>query len=183
MKYFTPELFTLSNSRNLEEALASSDEWEKARDSYRRRLRSLRPKLPEGVNRFLDAADLHDAEYLGETHYSLSCSVARSIANPTFAHVFVRRHELVTVLNYLHTSDPTVKHDQLPMRLRTTPTTWLYDEFDVVGESTYSHEVLLSDGRLIKLLFSHFQFSSLEFLSAGPHDPRSGGVGERLLPV
>ena len=36
---------------------------------------------------------------------------------------------------------------------------WLYEEVDVVESGLFSHEILVSDGRIIKIRFTDFHYS------------------------
>jgi hypothetical protein len=42
---------------------------------------------------------------------------------------------------------------------------WLYDEVDLVEPGLFTHEILLSDGRVVKLQFREFRYHFAPLLS------------------
>ncbi len=65
MKYFRPDLFVRSNSRDIDEAMTASDEWESSAKAYRKHLKRISGRLPGKAARFVEEVYLHDAEFLG----------------------------------------------------------------------------------------------------------------------
>src|SRR5207249_212513 len=60
MKYFTPELYMMGQAEDNETANEADRLWDEALDRYERRLKEIRPEMPERV-RALNELLLHDA--------------------------------------------------------------------------------------------------------------------------
>jgi hypothetical protein len=160
MKYFTPELYVQGNSPDEDVADAAHEAWERAIKRYRRHYKKIEPLLPESVQRFHQQRCLHDADVLGPAELTVP-----SLPWSAKDIVLVVQNENTLIPEDLHTlmflryavvEEPRVEiplpssafHDGQPI--------WLYDELDVLAPGDYSHEILLSNGRVITLRFQEF---------------------------
>jgi hypothetical protein len=160
MTYFTPELFQRTNSPDMDESLAASDLWEQNLLRYQRRLNKIRSQLPGPVLEFLDGPSLHDAEVLD----FVQSSIPVLSGEHSVAWLFVRLSQSFMVLEYRLSQPPVVERRVLPASLCSTQATWLYDEVEIVQPETYSHEIFISTGTLIKLVFTQFKLARGEAL-------------------
>src|SRR5947208_16889239 len=64
----------------------------------------------------------------------------------------------LAILHYSITADPIVAVPLQAEAFHGSNPIWLYDEVDVVEPGVFSHEILVSDGRVIKLLFRDFNY-------------------------
>ena len=151
MKFFTPELLAKLQDRSGKASfLAAHDEWERAIADYKKQLRKIHDKLPVDLQHLIDAVPLHDAQVLdmwwgGRSQFTITLH-AQSAASR------------LVVLTYSLVEKPGVAKDILPAAVRSDPTGWLYDELDLGGAKkrgtvTFVHNILLSDGREIRLHF------------------------------
>jgi hypothetical protein len=149
VNYFTSErLVKLQDRSNERNFLAALDDWERALDEYRRRLRRLRGELPNDLQLLLDTRSLHDSRVLdmwwgGRTQFTITLQQDSETAR-------------LVVLTYSLTEPPHVSEDVLPESVRSEPVAWLYDELDVPSRKNrraFIHRILLSDGREVHLHF------------------------------
>lgn len=162
MRYFTPEL--LLRFRSLDDDVADTAEaaWEQAIKRYRRHWKKISPQLPESVRRFHDEYCLHDADVFGPAKLSVQTLpwgfhdvvlVAQPL-NPSFP----EHPNTLLFLQYAMAAEPIV---EVPVRadaFHLERPTWLYDEFDLIEPGVFVHEILLSDGRVVKLRFRELRF-------------------------
>src|SRR5262249_46625883 len=59
-------------------------------------------------------------------------------------------------LRYSVTQEPTVEIPHPAKAFHEVQPIWLYDEIDLVQPGVFSHEILLSNGRVIRLVFQEF---------------------------
>lgn len=147
MNYFTPELFIAFNSPDSKTSRAASRQWDKAVVAYDKHLRSIRRKLPRPVRR-LSSLYLHDSEFLEFEEVSPN-------GRGAVAHLVVRQHGEIIFLSYFLLDKPSIAapmHDEVfsPQAVQ-----WLYDELECHGPGDFGHEILFSDGRVIRLRFEH----------------------------
>jgi hypothetical protein len=149
VNYFTAErLMKLQDRSNERSFIAALEEWERALDAYRKRLRHLRGESPSDLQLVLEAGSLHDARVLdmwwgGRTQFTITLQPEADAAR-------------LVVLTYSLFEPPTIEEDVLPEAVRSEPLAWLYDELDVRSrkkQSSFSHRILLSDGREVHLHF------------------------------
>jgi hypothetical protein len=160
MKYFTPDLFRRTNSPDMDESVAASDVWEQNLLQYQRRLKTIRAQLPNAVLEFLDGPSLHDADVLD----FVQSSVPVRAGEYPVVWLFVRQSQRFMMLEYSLMQPPVVERRVLPASLRCEPATWLYDEIDVVQPDAYSHEIFISTGNVIKLVFTQFKLTKGEVI-------------------
>jgi hypothetical protein len=179
MKYLKPDLFVRANSPDFDEALKASDEWELALTSYKRQLKSIHPKLLESARDFIDKINPHDCEVLGLTTPQLPAVAPDS----PFALLFVRQAGGMVVLTYRLMQPPRVERCDLPESLRSGRPDWLYDEFDLVGPGGFSHEIFVSDGCLIKVVFSEMKVSRFDLDFPRPEMASEDGRSADLVAI
>jgi hypothetical protein len=150
MKHFTPErLIRLQDRANRARFLRSLEDWETAAKSYKRQLAKLRDRLPVDLGLLIDSVPLHDAQVLDMWWGGRSQFTITLLAGAAPSHLVVLTYSLV--------EKPEVAPEVLPESVRSAPTLWLYDELDSGGVTrrapTFMHNILLSDGREIRLHF------------------------------
>jgi hypothetical protein len=181
MKYLRPEILVRSNSRDIEEAVKAGDEWDAALQRYRRHLKAVKKRLPAKAVCFVDELFLHDSEFIG---------VNLDRADPRFlllddphARVFVRTDVALIVIDYQLAVDFEIESGLLPAHMVSGQSLWLYDEFDFDEVRRLAmHEVLLSNGTVIKFLFHGFDYAVLP-LTAIPGTQPAGGRSDQLVPA
>jgi hypothetical protein len=153
MKYLTPELYVKINDAKDDEVESLYEQWNAAGVNARAHLQRVKDKLPPKMQQFCDTLCLHDAEIV-----SIDVSGGENGTRTPVAIIGVRQDTRLIWLVYDLYSEPTI----------TTPVTsdafaagaeqrhWLYDEIDVLDEPRCRHEIFLSTGEVIELIF--FQF-------------------------
>jgi hypothetical protein len=151
MKHFTPERYLrLGRLDDRQAFLAAQEEWERALAGYQEQLRQVRGQLPTDLGELLDKVYLHDARVLdmwwwGRSQFTITLHPESDPSR-------------LVILTYSLVVPPTVAKDVLPEAVRSEPVAWLYDEVNVGDESrqgkqAFTHDILLSDGREIRLQF------------------------------
>jgi hypothetical protein len=151
MNHLTPELLVRLQNRSDERSfLTALDEWERAVASYQAQLTQVRGALPVDVQRLLDTVSLHDARVLdmwwgGRSQFTVTLQLESDLSR-------------LVVLTYSLVGPPEVQKDVLPGAVCSEPVAWLYDELDFAkdkrpGEPSFTHSILLSDGREVRLRF------------------------------
>jgi hypothetical protein len=166
MKYFTPDILNRVRSEDEDVSAAAHDDWERATERYRRRVRRILPAFPEGVRRFkADHICLHDADVLrmGRTDHTF---------------VFLLETEppasKPVVLTFTLAGEPAIETGTLTHARQGIPFHWLYEEWDLDRYQRLTFEVLLSNGWIVKLPFRDF-----EYLIADPIAPDANGAVAR----
>jgi hypothetical protein len=145
MRYFTPErLVRLGNLDDRDAFLAAHEDWERAVGEYQEQLRQIGPELPPGLRQLTGAVYLHDARVLdmwwgGRSQFTITLHPESDPSR-------------LVVLSYSLSAPPEVKGGVLPESILSQPVAWLYDELDHAGDR-FTHDILLSDGREIRLHF------------------------------
>lgn len=161
MKFFTPELYVQGNSSDedlLDEAAA---EWERRIKRYRRHYKKFEAELPLMLRRFHDEQCLHDADVFAPAYLPRNAPwngrevviIAQQV-NTLFAEYI----NTLAILQYSITAAPIIDIPMQSKVFNSTQPIWLYDEIDRIEAGVFSHEILISDGRVIKLLFSDFTY-------------------------
>jgi hypothetical protein len=151
MKHFTPERYLRLGDLSDERAfLSAQQEWEDANAAYRAQFSAVRRSLPRGLRELVTKVYLHDAEVVSmwqkdESHFTITL---RPESTPS----------KLVVLGYALVKPPVIERDVLPERVRSEPTSWLYDELNVEGGAkgdgkgkVVTHDVLLSNGWELRL--------------------------------
>jgi hypothetical protein len=161
MKYFTPELYVRYCSPDPDVALAAYEEWERAIGRYRRRYRQLKPRFPKAVRQFEEELSLQGAEVMAPAKLATPVFpgskedvilVAQNLNTviPEFLNTLV-------VLQYAVAGEAVIEKVDSDVFPQTNPT-WICDEIDVVEPGIFSHEILISTGRIVKLRFRDFRY-------------------------
>jgi hypothetical protein len=163
MKYFTPELCVRGNSNDPDEVDRAEVEWEDALKRYEKHYKKIEKRLPPELRKFDSEQCLHDAYFDGpviERPFALPWSpkyvmiAARQIN--TLVPEFVNT---VAVLFYTITEDPVIETPVDSAVFNKAKPIWLYEEVDAIEPGLFLHEILVSDGRVIKIRFTDFHYS------------------------
>jgi len=150
MKYFTPQLYIDFNSDDPDIADRADEQWERALADYRKHLKKIRGRLNEKVRDLAEVCCLHDAAYLGFTKISLPSAAG------DLAILAVEQGERALLLVYVLADEPLVARPLESPLFSDQAVHWLYDEVDVASDGTFSHQISLSDGRILALRFVDF---------------------------
>jgi hypothetical protein len=162
MKYFTPELYIQGNSSDERLVDQAEEAWEQAVTRYRRHYRKIKPQLPEAVRKFHDEYCLHDAAVFGPAKLSINTLpwgfqdvviVAQNIGT-----LYAEHLNTLMFLQYAVTAEPVIEVPVPSEHFSRSQPYWLYDEIDAIEPGVFSHEILLSDGRVVKLRFRELRF-------------------------
>jgi hypothetical protein len=156
VKYFTPVLYVRGNSTDDDQVDVAETEWETARAAYRARVAEIGPALLPELRRFEAELNLHDAEVIGPAREGNRdvLLIARLSNTP-----LPGQDNSLAILRYRVIGPPSVT---TPVRSRVFDSArpeWLYDEIDFEAPGVFSHEVLFSDGRVVRLVFDDFSFA------------------------
>ena len=165
MKFLTPELFIRINEATDDEAERLDAEWEAAGQAGRAHYAEIMDRIPPKLAEFLGAVCLHDAEWMG-----LNFAPARNGSQAPAAVVNVRQSDNVISLVYdlyeePHWSGPSPKS---PVWTDDEQLICLYDEIDLLNDAMFSHEILLSNGKIVRLVFFQFNFAVSRGFSSLP---------------
>ena len=152
MKYFTPELYGRFNSPDPDEANRADKEWDAAQDRYEKHLKQIRRRLPEKVRVLCDKLCLHDAAYRG---------LANSPLAPLpwqLAIIRVQQADKLYFLLYVLLVEPEIKRPVVSKIFSKEQPRWLYDEVDLGKSGAFCHEILISNGLVLRLVFEQFDF-------------------------
>ena len=157
MKYLTPELYVKINAANDDEVERLYEQWNAAGANARAHLQQIKNKLPPKMRQFCDSICLHDAEVVG-----IDVSGGMNGTRTPVAIISVRQENKLIWLVYDLYDEPTITRPVTSDVFVRDPDQrqWLYDEVDVLDEPKYRHEILLSTGELIDLVFFQFDMFS-----------------------
>lgn len=149
MKYFTPDLYVRMQSRDSDLADRADDDWDRAVKAYASRREFFRAKAPESVKYLADCLNLHDAEFVD------------MLESPECVLILAREYRTLYMLDYhptaaVETSAPYDSPVFTPYGAR-----FLYDEIDVECPRNYSHAILLTDGRVLRVRFDRVEVYEL----------------------
>jgi hypothetical protein len=150
MRHFTPDrwlrLQDVSDERTFHAAHA---DWQHALSDYRQELERNRPLLSLQLLRFAEDECLHDAILLADWRGRVRLNLLVQPEQPT---------ERLFLLTYSLVEPARVVSPVLPKEHRSERAVWMYDEIGVEGD-TFTHSILLGDGREIELRFDRFTFT------------------------
>lgn len=161
MKYFTPELHVQGNSKDDDLVDWVEKEWDRRIKRYQRHYKKIEAQLPLAFRRFHDEQCLHDADVFAPALLPRNppwsgqevVLVAQQIN--TLLPEFINT---LAILQYTLASPPIVEVPlESPVFHKSHPI-WLHDEVDVVEPGIFSHEILISDGRVLKFAFRDFTY-------------------------
>jgi hypothetical protein len=179
MKYFTPRLHVQNNSPDKGVAARAAAKWRDANKRYIRHYKKIARHLPPDLRNLGDEQLLHDADFDGPR-------MIRPFPlpwGPQFVTIAARQiHTLVAefrntvaVLFYEVTEEPIFETPVIHWIYHPARPQWLYDEVDLIKPKLFSHEILVSDGRVIKIRFHDFHYSIVplkeEKAAAKPRKP------------
>jgi len=159
MKYFTPELYLRFKSPNRRVVEKAHDEWEEAIKGYEKHLAKIAKRLTPSTRELAGSLCLHDADYVG---LGLPQPLQR---DGSVAYLLLRKQTTEVWLVYLLAQEPLIEEVKNDWPFSKERVHWLYDEFDFDAEGRQTHEVLLSNGRIIRLTFyelTHIEHSLAE---------------------
>ncbi len=146
MKYFTRELYRRCHSTDEVVLNAACEEWEQANEAYERHLAAIEPEFPTHLREFTELL-LHDAR-------------VQSIARQGNQLILVLHKDIpprdLVILNYELDGEPVVESFTDAPADWSKPTTFQFDELDVVrgGEDkVYSQSIVFDNGWLMRLRF------------------------------
>jgi hypothetical protein len=168
MRYFTPELFVRGNSADDDVVDQVEEEWEQATRRYRRHYKRIEPHLPESLRRFCAEQCLHDADVfapalVSAVPYGREVVIVAQQINT----VLPETVNTLAILTYTVTADPVVEVPVTSNVFNKTQPIWLYDEVDLVEPGVFTHAILISDGRVVKLRFREFRYLVAPLIRAG----------------
>jgi hypothetical protein len=162
MKYFTAEMYVRFNEVPDDESDAAHEEWELAGRRYERRYKKIAPQLPEELRRFHDEQCLHDADVVGpallSTHLYPWNSRDVTIVAQQINTLIPQFKNTLAILQYAVTEPPVVEQPLRSAVFSDVQPIWLYDEIDLVEPGVFSHEILISNGFVVKLRFREFHY-------------------------
>lgn len=161
MKFYTPELYVRGNSRDDAVVDQSDEECERLEKKYKRYYKKIEPRLLPVLRRFHEEQCLHDADVFTPAQLPLNAPwsspevvIFAQQVNTLYADYI----NTLAILHYKITAAPLIETPvDSPVFHKGRPH-WIYDEIDIVEPGVFSHEILLSDGRVIKLLFRDFTY-------------------------
>jgi hypothetical protein len=146
MKFFTGDLY--QRCRSTEEAVlnAACEEWEQANEAYERHLATIEPEFPPHICEFAELL-LHDAK-------------VQSIARQGNQLILVLHKDIpprdLVILNYDLEGEPIVEPFADAPADWNRPTTFQFDELDVVREGhrkIYCQSIVFDNGWQVRLRF------------------------------
>lgn len=146
MKYFTRDLY--QRCRSTDEAVLNDacEEWEQANEAYERHLAAIEPEFPPQIREFAGSL-LHDAN-------------VQSIARQGNQLILVLHKDIpprdLVILNYELDGEPIVEPFAETPADWSRPTTFQFDELDIVREAEgkiYSQSIVFANGWLMRLRF------------------------------
>lgn len=182
MKYFTPELYVQGNSSDPDAVDWVEEEWERALKRYRRHYKKIEGQLPESVRYFHDHHCLHDADIFAPAWLSPQTmpwnfqNVVIVVQNINT--LLPEYKNTLMFLQYAVTAEPVIDTPLHSDAFNKVQPIWLYDEIDVVEPGVFSHEIFVSDGRVIRLTFREFQMQVAKLVS--PSQAVANGVLDSL---
>jgi hypothetical protein len=184
MKYFTPELYVQGNLENADQVDQAEMAWEQAIQRYREHCRTIEPHFPDALRKFHQELCLHDADVFGPAYLPLGSLPGNARAVVIVAQqvntLLPEFHNTLAILQYGIVAEPVVEVPVQSGIFQTSHATWLYDELDLIEPGVFSHEILLSDGRVVKLRFRDFQYQIAPLISPTGVGPKESRI-ERAL--
>jgi hypothetical protein len=161
MKFFIPELYVRFGSPDDDVALPAHEEWERVIRRYRRHYKKIEAQLPLMLRKFHGEQCLHDADVFAPAILPANAPwngrevviIAQQVNT-----LFPEFVNTLAILQYSIAAEPVIEVPLQADVFRKVQPIWLYEEVDVIKPGVFSHEILISDGRVIKLLFRDFNY-------------------------
>jgi hypothetical protein len=159
MKFFTAQLFADLNSNDDEVVEQAEEQWEAARKEYHAHFRRVEKRLPTSLVRLCRMVSLHDSRVQGSASRAWVVYENGERGQGSRAIVSVRLEHADFDLFYLDPPEPTrltrpvdspVFHEENVI--------WLYDEVDCLKGGIFSHEILFSNGNVLRVTFQDFKY-------------------------
>ena len=159
MKYFTPDLFVALNSQEEDVVDAALEKWDAARDDYRKHFAKLEKKLPKSFVKLCKAVSLHDSLVERPANPVVTISQTDDEGEQCRAIISLRCEHAEFDLIYLDLVKPTewskpVESD----RFSDEHVLWLYDEVARTKDGDFTHEILFSNGCVVRIAFQGFKY-------------------------
>lgn len=167
LKFFTRDLYMRFNSIDEQEANEADEAWETAIREYQAHLASLAKRMPADVER-LASLCLHDAELIHQDDLFLT-----RLSDSGSAGVQVREKDdlwQVYLISYSLFEDVREAAPPANWPYPNPPIQWMYDEVDVSEgrRKRFIHRIMLSDGRVVVVPFTHVDVQVLSIRPASP---------------
>lgn len=165
MRFISPDLLVRINEEQSDDAERLYAEWESLGQAGRAYYAQIKERLPPKLVEFINTVCLHDAEWMG-----LNVSPSFDGRQAPVAVINVRQNDQVLSLIYdLH------EQPQWSARIEASifsadddQLICLYDEVDLLNDAMFSHEILLNNGRILRLVFFQFNFFVSRTMSCIP---------------
>lgn len=164
MRFMGPAQFIRMNEAADDEEDLLDSEWEASAQAARAHYGAIKDRLPPKLAEFIAATCVHDAEWMG-----LSISSRGNGGGPQVAVANLRLDDDVLSLVY-DLYEPPQWSDPIPSTVWTDDEhlICLYDEIDLMSDAKFSHEILLSNGRVVRFVFFQFDFHTSHSVPALP---------------
>jgi hypothetical protein len=170
MRYFSPERYLAMQNPEPEAMNAADAAWEEAVEQYDAYLLSIVPELPVTVRNLLDGFYLHDARVLSIGQRDDTFFISLQLDVPP--------RDLLTI-TYALAGTPEIDKRAFPPPGGEHALLWLYEEIEFTREAErpyFAHDILLSNGWVLRIPFSDAQLQVAEPVYAGTI-ARAGGGG------
>jgi hypothetical protein len=168
MKFLSPELFVRINDAEGDEAESLYEQWEANGQAARAYYAEIKDRIPPKLTDFIGTLCLHDADWMG-------LNVAPSHNGQLdVAAINVRQQDNIITLVYDLYEQPQWTGPSPESRIWSDEQViWLYDEIGLLDDTRFTHEILLSNGKVVRLDFFQFNFSISRSLSGLPRSALS----------
>jgi hypothetical protein len=178
MRFFTPQLFVDLNSDDEAVVERAEQQWEAARKEYREHFRRIEERLPQALVKLCRMVSLHDSRVERSASPAWVVYESGQRGQRSQAIVSVRLERADFDLFYLDPPEPTrltrpvdsvVFHEENVL--------WLYDEVYSLQGGVFSHEILFSNGNILRVTFRDFWYVERPIIDAPLSVGAIGGGG------
>ena len=137
-------------------------QWEQRIEEYNRHLAQIETEIPPKLLRFSNELCLHDAEFLAFTPAPL-LPLAGEFYGLEWTQdcytLLARQADKLILIYYIDIMEaPSIKKPVHSEVFYPSFPIWLYDEIDLLRKNVFSHEILFSDGSILRNVFGKFLF-------------------------
>ena len=156
MKYFTPEMYVQGNEEDID-LDEHDDEWERRLETYGEQYQKIEAQLPQALQRFNREQCLHDADIFAP---AVMGSISRELVLVAQQVNTLLPDTINTLAILIFTLDgePSVTVPVESSHFHPTQPIWLYEEVSMPAPGKFVIEILVSDGRVIRIPFSDFRY-------------------------
>jgi hypothetical protein len=165
VRFISPDLYVRINEERGPDSERLYDEWDALGEAGRAHYARIKGRLPPKLAEFIDTVCLHDAEWMG-----LNVSSPVEGAHESVAVINIRQDNNVLSLVYDLYQEPQWSTPIQSRIFSDEQLICLYDEVDLLSDVMFSHEILISNGRILRLVFFHFDFFVSRALFAIPKE-------------